>query len=82
VIFNAFSGVMISLLTVGSFTVIDIDWVSFPTEFDTLTVKVFVPAAIGVPLMTPSEERLSPAGSEPSDIDHVNGDVPVAEKAK
>lgn len=42
----------------------------------TCTVKFDVPAAVGVPLMTPAEERVRPAGSVPADVVHVNGVVP------
>jgi len=35
----------------------------------TVAVKVEDPAVVGVPLITPAEERLSPAGSEPELVD-------------
>ena len=42
-----------------------------------LTVKLDVPAAVGVPLIVPVLAFIDkPAGSEPADTDHVN-DVPV-----
>lgn len=37
-----------------------------------LTVKLYVPPAVGVPLMTPSEDRVSPGGNEPPITAHVN----------
>jgi hypothetical protein len=37
----------------------------------TWTVKVEVPAVVGVPLITPAEDRLSPAGSDPTVTDQV-----------
>jgi hypothetical protein len=40
-------------------------------ESVTLTVKLEVPAVVGVPEMTPPEERDNPAGSEPDASDHV-----------
>ena len=44
-----------------------------------LTVKLAVPAVVGVPEMVPPALRLSPAGSEPVDTDQVyGGDPPVA----
>jgi hypothetical protein len=43
----------------------------------TLKVTDVVPAAVGVPLMTPVEEfKLSPAGRLPEDRDQVYGEVP------
>ena len=42
----------------------------------TWTVKVEVPVAVGVPLRTPDVDRVSPAGSDPDEVDHVNGAVP------
>ena len=41
------------------------------SESVTCTVKFEVPVAVGVPLMTPVEaSSASPAGSEPTEIDH------------
>jgi hypothetical protein len=41
-------------------------------ESVTLIVKLDVPVAVGVPLITPVEAlSASPAGSEPTEIDHV-----------
>ena len=37
----------------------------------TLTVKLFVPAFVGLPEMTPALERVSPAGRPPAEIDHL-----------
>ena len=37
----------------------------------TVAVNVEDPAVVGVPLITPPEERLSPAGSEPEVVDQV-----------
>ena len=36
-----------------------------------LTVKFFVPAAVGMPLICPEELRFNPAGKAPELIDHV-----------
>ena len=45
----------------------------------TFTVKLAVPAVVGVPEMVPLVLRLSPAGSEPVDTVHVyGGEPPVA----
>ena len=41
-----------------------------------LTVKLAVPAVVGVPEMVPLALRFSPAGSEPVDTDQVYGGVP------
>ena len=47
------------------------------SESVTCTVKFVVPEAVGVPLMTPVEALMArPAGSEPTEIDHVYGVVP------
>ena len=42
----------------------------------TRTVKLDVPAAVGVPEMTPALERERPEGSVPETVDHEYGDVP------
>src|SRR5450755_1075252 len=36
-----------------------------------VTVKLAVPTAVGVPLITPAADRVSPAGSAPALTDHV-----------
>ena len=40
-------------------------------ESVTLAVKLAVPLAVGVPLMTPPELKKSPAGRLPDNTDHV-----------
>ena len=40
------------------------------------TVKLAVPASVGVPEMTPAEERLKPAGSAPAESVQVYGGKP------
>jgi len=41
-------------------------------ESVTFTVKLDVPEAVGVPLIAPLDAfKVSPAGSEPEEIDHV-----------
>ena len=42
----------------------------------TRTVKLELSAVVGVPLRTPAEERLRPAGSVPADTDQLYGVVP------
>jgi hypothetical protein len=42
----------------------------------TRIVKLNEPAAVGVPLNVPPDERLSPSGKKPEANDHVYGDVP------
>ncbi len=48
-----------------------------PAEVSAITVKVNVPAAVGVPVIVPSEFRKSPPGSEPLTIRHVIGVKPA-----
>ena len=49
------------------------DSLSFPA---TLMVKLLVPVALGVPLITPELLRFKPGGRVPETRDHVYGDVP------
>ena len=52
-----------------------------PPAPTTLTLKVFLPVAVGVPEMTPVDAfSVSPVGSvpDPTTMDHVNGPVPPA----
>ncbi len=51
-----------------------------PAEFCAVTVKVYLPVAVGVPEITPAALRVSPAGRLPELTDHVMGVVPVAVK--
>ena len=69
------------LVAAAALIVIENALVLLPAEFDAVTLNENVPAAVGVPLITPVE-RLSdkPVGSEPLDILHVMGAVPVAVK--
>ena len=54
-------------------------FVLFPTEFVALTEKLNVPAAVGVPEITPvASFKLSPVGNVRLDIDQVIGVDPVA----
>jgi phosphohistidine swiveling domain-containing protein len=57
--------------------VMDNGLVLFPAALVALTVKLDVPAVVGVPEITPVPARLKPAGNEPS-ILHVMGVSPVA----
>ena len=53
--------------------------VVLPAEFVALTVKLNVPATIGIPVIAPVVSfRFKPAGSIPSETDHVIGVAPVA----
>ena len=62
------------LITSESEAVADADALSVA-----FTVKLAVPAVVGVPEMVPLVPRLSPAGSVPVDTDHVyGGEPPVA----
>ena len=47
-----------------------------PAASVTLTVKLNVPAAVGVPLKTPAELKLKPPGTDPELTDHVSVPVP------
>jgi hypothetical protein len=58
--------------------VIDNDFVSLPLAFSALTVKLDVPAVIGVPVIAFST-RSKPAGNDPPSRLHVMGVSPVAE---
>jgi hypothetical protein len=51
------------------------DWLGLPLS-TTLTEKLDVPLALGVPEITPADERLRPAGREPDAIDHWYPGVP------
>lgn len=44
----------------------------------TFTVKFHVPAAVGVPVMDPTIDMVSPGGSDPTLMDHKYGDTPPA----
>jgi hypothetical protein len=55
------------------------DLVTLPALFVALTVKLDVPAAVGVPVIDPDVPfKLKPAGRLPLAIAHVIGAVPVA----
>jgi hypothetical protein len=45
-------------------------------ESATRTVKETVPAAVGVPVISPAPFKLKPAGKEPADSDQLYGAVP------
>lgn len=48
-----------------------------PAESVTPTTKLYVPAMVAVPLITPVEEFIDkPVGNVPEDTDHVYGDTP------
>ena len=62
----------------ASIIVIDNVKVSSPAVFSALTVKVKIPALLGVPEISPSVERFNPSGKFPFVRDHVIGAVPEA----
>ena len=63
----------ISVMTILRFIV------SFPATFVALTVKSYVPIAVGMPVIAPVLSfKLKPVGSVPLDIDQVIGVVPAA----
>jgi len=52
-------------------------WVAtLEAESVTRTVKLYVPAPVGVPVIAPALESASPAGRAPDEIAHVYGGVP------
>jgi len=54
-------------------------FVTFPTEFVALTLKLNVPPTVGVPEITPVDvSKTKPVGNLPLEIDHVIGIVPSA----
>jgi hypothetical protein len=53
-------------------------FVSLPAALVTFTVKVDVPAAVGVPAIVPVSARVKPAGNVPLSMLHVMGVPPVA----
>jgi hypothetical protein len=66
----------------GVFTMTLSDLELKPPGLTAVTVKAEVPAAAGVPLMTPVEDpKDKPAGSAPLVTLHVIGAVPVAARA-
>jgi hypothetical protein len=54
------------------------DFVSNPALLVAFTVKLKVPAAVGVPEINPAEDSVNPVGKLPLSNDHVIGVVPVA----
>jgi hypothetical protein len=54
-------------------------FVAVPAAFAAMTVKLYVPAVVGVPVINPVPVfRLKPPGREPLTIDQVIGVEPVA----
>ncbi len=53
----------------------DLVWEGLPLSV-TVVVKLKVPLPVGVPEMTPVDDRLRPAGRLPEAIDQVYGEVP------
>ncbi len=68
----------------GGATVMLRAWVSLPFELSfTCTVKLEVPAAVGVPLMAPLGASVRPGGSEPAFVDQLLPPVPpLAERLR
>jgi hypothetical protein len=62
--------------------VIESGFVPFPAALAALTVKVNVPAAVGVPDITPAPESVKPPGNEPLSLLHVMGASPVASSVR
>ena len=57
---------------------IESGFVSLPSALVALTVKLDVPAVVGVPEITPAVERVKPPGNVPVSTLHVIGVSPVA----
>ena len=70
--------VVITGATAELVTTIDNAFVSLPTLLVALTVKLEVPAVLGVPEMMPADDSVNPAGKLPLCNDHVIGVVPEA----
>ena len=66
------------VITGGAVTIIVNDFVSLPTLLVAFTVKLNVPAVLGVPDITPAVESVKLLGKLPFSNDHVIGVVPVA----
>jgi hypothetical protein len=49
-----------------------------PAASSTRTTKAKVPATVGLPVALPFEDRVTPAGSRPDEIDHLYGLTPPA----
>jgi hypothetical protein len=63
----------------AALTVIESDLLAVaPAPSSACTVKLGA-VAVGVPLMTPAELRVSPAGRAPDETDHVGVPVPPVE---
>ena len=64
-------------LPLGAIT-IDNAFVPLPVALVALTVKLDVPAVVGVPAITPAVESVNPSGNDPVSMLHVIGVSPVA----
>ena len=71
-------GSVVVVIAGSATTVIESAFVTDPAEFSAFTVKLAVPAVVGVPVIVPFVFRVSPAGSVPLETLHVMGVVPVA----
>ena len=69
---------MVVVITGGAVITMDNALVSLPTLLVAFTVKLEVPATVGVPDITPAAESVKPVGRLPLANDHVIGVVPVA----
>ena len=53
--------------------------VAFPSEFSAMTLKLYEPVSVGIPVIAPVVAfKIMPTGSEPLLIDQVIGVDPVA----
>ena len=61
----------------GAFTVMLNDWLTLcELPSCSLAVNVAVPVAVGVPVIAPADESVSPCGKNPEVIVHVYGETP------
>ena len=76
-------GEAVVIVSAGGLIVREKDFVAVCAKVSaTRTVKFDKPAAVGVPLMVPPDESVTPAGSEPDSTDQEYGAVPpVTERA-
>jgi len=70
----------VQVMVDGAAIVILSDLVLFPALLDACTVKVNVPAAVGVPEITPALDSVSPVGKLPLVRVQVIGVVPLADR--
>jgi hypothetical protein len=66
------------IVSIGAIMILSACVVVLALKSLTFTVKLDVPAVVGVPEITPAELIASPVGKAPAESDHVYGVVPFA----